>query len=314
VICSVSPAGTRVSTGDTRPFRARFLHGRTVMRPLMVRAVLAATDLSDSDLPALRAAVQLARLAGARLCVVHATADGVDSDMTAAVERQVRVADPDAVVLPDVCVETGPADRVVAECARHSGADVIVLGPHRAVPAGTPGSTAYNVVARTEVPCLVLPHSMRLPLGNILVPIDDSEATRGALAVALSWGSALRRRTAPGSAEATQVVVMHVTSEAGAGDAAHEMLDHAVDAVCSRVAGVTGVSVETRVVHDRSAAAAILEFANADDFDLVVLGTRAAVDGLELGSVASAVVRETSRPLLLVPPAVWRDYAADELP
>ena len=49
------------------------------------------------------------------------------------------------------------------------------------------------------------------------------------------------------------------------------------------------------------------------DAELLVLGTRglSAQRAGELGSVSAAVLARAKRPILLVPPAVWRDHARD---
>jgi nucleotide-binding universal stress UspA family protein len=60
-------------------------------------------------------------------------------------------------------------------------------------------------------------------------------------------------------------------------------------------------------------AQAIAHFAREQRSDLVVLGTRGL--GLDatgrLGSVSAAVAERLETPILLVPPAVWADYAKE---
>lgn len=290
------------------------LHCERHMRPLTLRSILAATDLSDDDLPALRTAAALARLAEAQLHVVHAGTED-DRDLVQALERQLRTADPDFAMPPGTTIRSGRADRVITDASQMIDADVIVLGPHRPDMARSTTGTAYRVAAGAERPCLVLPGEMPLPLGRILVPIDASETARGALAVALMWASALRRRTQNGSA-ATTLVVLHVErSTDGRGAAGEALVEEAVRAVSGRTAGIAGLHVERAALESNDPAAAILKCAAEDDFDLIALGTRARMEGdSALGSVSSAVVQAAARPLLLVPPRVWREHGSDPLP
>jgi nucleotide-binding universal stress UspA family protein len=79
---------------------------------------------------------------------------------------------------------------------------------------------------------------------------------------------------------------------------------------------VAGVDVRHAVEYGDDPAGSILRRAEAEGSDLIVLGIRGAVAAAadQLGSVSSAVVRRTTRPVLLVPPAVWLDHAAEPLP
>jgi nucleotide-binding universal stress UspA family protein len=276
------------------------------MRPLTIDTILVATDLLDDDIPAMRTAMELSRLSGAYLHVVHASADA-DADLTQALDDHIRVADPASRVLPGSTIRAGRADRVIADVAEMIDADVIVLGPHRPGQSRSSGGTAYKVAASVERPCLVLPAAMGLPLGRIMIPIDASGAAHGALAVGLMWASALRRRRPAGSPDSTGIVVLHVMTP-GSGDAAaaDALMHGALSAAGERVTAAAGVSVECERVQASDAGVAILERAAADEVDLIVLGTRAHTTAGELGSVSAAVVENALSPLLLVPPRVWR--------
>lgn len=282
------------------------------MRPVILRTILAATDLSGDNVPALRSAMQLARLAAAHLHVVHACAAG-EAALAQPLERHMRAADPESDVLPGATIRTGPSDHVIVEVANAIDADVIVLGPHQR--SGSPVGTAYRVAATSERPCLVLPGAMQLPLGRILVPIDASGAARGALVMAMTWASAFRRRRSHKTKEPTELVIMHVTQPADPDDpSAHEVIEKAVAAVTGHVNEVTGVTVRRVSDHGADVAERIVDRAAKDDFDLIVLGTRGKLAAASrLGSVSSAVVRSAACPLLLVPPRLWRELGDDPL-
>lgn len=277
------------------------------MRPLALRTVVVATDLGDACLPAVRAAAELARLAGARLHAVHA-ADEPDAEAGRELGVHLRRAGVPPASLASARVERTPAERAIVEQAARVGADAVVLGPHR--DRGGLGSTADAVVRSAGAPCLVLPAPLPLPLGRVLAPVDLGPATRGSLLAALTWASALRRRPDRG-AERTELCVLHVAGDGGDPGAAAEALHREVEEACSGEAGFAGVRVREAVERGEPAEA-ILRHARADAADLLVLGTSGRTGpGALLGSVSSAVVRGTSGPTLLVPPAVWREHGAE---
>jgi nucleotide-binding universal stress UspA family protein len=278
------------------------------MHLLVLQNVLAAADLDGGSATALAAAAELARLSGAGLHVVHA-ADSTGAAAERALAAAVRSAAPYAAA--STCVEAGPAAGVVAREAERLGADVIVLGPHRGRPGESRalGGTADRVVRAAEIPCLVVPAPLRLPLRTVLAPVDLSEAARGALAVALAWASALRL---PGAVDAdrTRLTVLHV--EGADGEAGLEAVRREVEGVRRRVANFAGVRVEEVAERGEDAAAAILRRADAGAADLVVMGTRGMSGAGEmLGSVSSAVVRGARCPVLLVPPSAGRAWVDD---
>ncbi len=285
--------------------------------------VLVATQLDPASGDAIRAAAALARAAGAGLHVVH-VAEPTDAaargDALAALQSAVEAAEPS---LAAVSATGGPGVRyhlgegepasVIHELAAMLGADLVVVGRHRergerTLDAGTGrtlGSTALDLIGRVTVPCLVAGEALTLPLSQVLVPIDLSPTARGALAVALSWASALR---VPG-AEDTRMQVLHVLADGQAGTSGVESsLAREIAEVQKRAGSWAGVSVAGSVARAANVAVTIQEHAAASDTDLIVLGTRGlggdSVGGL--GSVPAALILGTTTPMLLVPPAVWR--------
>jgi nucleotide-binding universal stress UspA family protein len=279
------------------------------MHLLVLQNVLAAAELDGSSEIALRTAAELARLAGAELHVVHA-APTTGAELERGLAGAVRSAAPWTAA--STCVEAGPPAEVIAEQATRSGAQVIVLGPHRSGPGENRalGGTADRVVRAAAVPCLVVPVPLRLPLRRVLAPIDLSETARGALGVALAWASALRLPGAGGD-ERTCLTVLHAEGAGGNG-AGRQALQQEVESVRRSVSGFAGVRVEEVVEEDADPATAILRRAGEEDVDLVVIGTRGkgGAEGI-LGSVSAAVVRGAGCPVLLVPPDPSRRYVDD---
>jgi nucleotide-binding universal stress UspA family protein len=222
------------------------------------------------------------------------------------------------VSLPDARFHDASGDprRAIQSLADRLAADVIVLGPHRHAAAGgrVVGSTALALVTGCAAPCLVAGSVLRLPLERVVVPVDQSETARGALVVALSWGSALRRASADDGE--TSLAVVHVRRPGGSEGAPPN--PHAVDQELRRIRGDAGnwagVSIDAVVIHGDDVPRAIASFAEQRRADLVVAGTRG--DGLDsvarLGSVSAELLRLLTTPLLLVPPAIWAVHATSE--
>lgn len=282
------------------------------MRQLVLKNVLAATDLTPGAGDAVRTAAALAALAGARLHVVHASRDDPDAEGT--LREHVRRSAPRAAEDAVLMAPAGIAHEVILHAAERAEADVIVLGPHRRGGSGAAlGSTADRVVRGAGVPCLVVARPLELPLDRVVAALEPSDSGRGALLVALTWASALRR---PGSARTegqpgTRIDALHVV-RGGPPRPDLTSLGEYVATVRGTSGAVAGVEIES-VVRDGGASSAevarrILQHAAEHHANLLVTGTRDrdAPEGLVLGSVSSAVVQDARIPVLLVPPSVWR--------
>lgn len=285
------------------------------MRLIPLRTVLVATDVAQPATAALVTGQRFAHSAGATLHVLHVSpgsgAMAGSERLTGALHAAVRDA---GVSIDRSCLHvlSGDAPDVIDAFATRLGADVVVLGPHRRsarTDGAAFGSTAHALASRAAIPCLVVARPLHLPLRRVLVPTDLSPTARGALIVALSWASALRGGD-------TSLTAFHVrrASDASPGDAAREAtLDSELAVAHDHGGGWAGVAMEGRTTTSDDAARAIVEAAVESDADLVVLGTRGlGLDGAaRMGSVSASVSATTELPLLLVPPAVWKAYAAE---
>jgi nucleotide-binding universal stress UspA family protein len=289
--------------------------------PFRIRAILAASDLSSGAGGILHAAGSLAALTGARLHVIHAEEprsgpglrdpEAQESDPTfRTLTRQIEASVPPQAELTSHLVAAGRAHEVILDRARDVEADLIVLGPHRERHSGERvlGATADRLVRTSEVPCLIVPRPIDLPLRCVLVPNDLSPAAQAALDVALLWGAALRMPTATGGG--TTLHVLHVASpgaDAGEIEAARLGLREQVEASRKRMGGVTVLRVDEEVVADENPTEVILRSAREKAVDLLVMGTHGhgALARALIGSVSSSVSRRAECPLLLVPPGYW---------
>lgn len=271
------------------------------MSALGIRTIVVATDLTDTLLPALRSAARLAELTEADLHVVHTTEKRISESL---LDDHLRAAGLAGAPRVTAQIMVGPPGALITQEAARLSADVIVLGPHR--PNQTRlGSTAYRVMHGSHTPCLVLPLALSLPLQKVLVPLDLFEPARGALAVAITWASALRRRE-PG--ETTTLTALHVltANQVQGSDSTSRVTDEAAR-VRRQFGNVVGLAIES-VVDSGIPATVILQHAKTLNADLIVMGTRGQhPETAELGSVALAVVKRAERPALLVPPGTWRN-------
>lgn len=292
------------------------------MRLLRLNTILAATDLEPSSDSAVKSAIRLADAAGAELHLAYvspdrpgrATSGGApeaESAMTAFRKRIGWSGDNRR-----VHIRSGDPASTLAALSDEIGADVIVIGRHRQrtdkQPDGSIGGTAYDIATRTLSPCLITSRSLVVPIQQALVTIDASETARGALLVALSWASALRhsKRDTPG----TTLTALHIESgrRLSASDAKRKRtVDHELDVLKRGAESWAGVTVRGATETSEDPVGAIVRFANDQNPELVVIGTRrpSARKASGLGSVSAAVTNQLDMPVLLVPPAVWSKHA-----
>jgi nucleotide-binding universal stress UspA family protein len=295
------------------------------MRPLAIRTVLAATDLSASSDLAVGCAYRLASAAGAALHIVHVYPSAASEEERELPGREAHAREVDAVLqragIPERRVKVHAVPGSPAEAIRTVSlsihADVIVLGPPRGTGSDERerrlGGTARAVAVRASAPCLAALRPLPLPLSRVVVPVDLSDTARGALLVALSWASALR--TSESDGRKTTLVAVHVSGVED--DAARD----AASALASELASLrrsagdwAGVAIEGETVSGQAGTVeSIARFADAQHADLLVLGTRGlGLDAAErLGSISAEVIERSPVPVLLVPPSVWHEHLED---
>jgi nucleotide-binding universal stress UspA family protein len=292
------------------------------MKLLHLKVVLAAIDSDESSLETLRGARELASAAGAKLQVVHVippvsrthqSAPSGAAERADAVRDLLERSDPGSDV--PLQVLAGEPTQVIRSLADRLRADVIVLGQHRGRRQDTRGlgSTALGVVTNSWAPCLVLSRPMQLPLEHVLVPVDLSTTSRGALVVALSWASALRANQKAGNGVSETVTLTALLVGGEKVEASLQALDEELSQLRRDAGTWAGVAVLGAAVANSDIPQAIADYAREHRSDLVVLGTRGLGSGAvgRLGSVALGVLRRLDSAILLVPPAVWDSYSVE---
>ena len=289
------------------------------MRLLQLKTVLVADDLVATSQSALRTAAVLHDAGGAALHIAHvapgdngmAARSGIRAEFMDALKNAAAQAHVGSDYTPHVL--TGSVPEAIAGLVDRVSADVVITGrrTRAALPMERPlGGTAFGIITSSLVPCLAVSEPMTIPLKRVLVAIDYSEASRGALLVGLSWASALRDRDGGNPL----LTALHVHSDDGSADRARwkREVDHELDILRRAAGDWAGVEVSGMMTTADDVVSAITQQAASLDAELLVLGTRGRnpQKGV-LGSVSAAVLGRVQAPVLLVPPAVWRDYARD---
>lgn len=285
--------------------------------------ILVATDFSPSAEQAQSVAINLARLFGAALHVVHVREllDDPHLEKTHRHEldrllqssdnrRRQALESPPAVA--DVEVDTHlirglSADEAIVETCGDLECELIVMGTHgrRGLTHLLLGSVAENTVRKAPVPVLTVRPDATIPtggVGSILVPHDFSEHSTYAARVAAAWARALE----------AEVTLFHAVEPVVYPEfyAVDLLPDEMIGRLRSRSEKAleqaasdlfTGVTAHIEVEVGRAGEAIVRE-ARPDQHDLIIMGTRglSAIEHLFLGSVAENVLRRCAVPLLTV--------------
>jgi len=276
------------------------------MELLALRKVLVAIDLEDGSSAAWKSARDLAAAAGSELHALHVMGSNVQVASAEAELKRIGVSR----AVAEVHLSSGDPAHAIGLSADRLGVDVIVLGPHRERQGGERasglGSTALAVVTNAAVPCLVTSTPLRLPLAHVVVAVELSDNARGTLLVALSWASALRSR----EAAPTQLTSLHVieTRSSVQDEARARAVDEALSPIRHAAGEWAGVALRSETIRADNAADGIKAHTKVHPAELVTLGTRGL--GVEpigrLGSTSVEVMRQIDAPILLVPPAMWK--------
>jgi len=299
----------------------------------IVGSILAATDLTEGSDVVLRAAGWLARALCAELHVVHAlefpfadfpglrgtTASFRDraGEAVEFLDEQIARTLPPGTVAASRQVLIRRAPRAIFDRAREVEADLVVLGPHRSRGRadGFLGTTADRVIRSSDTPCLIVRENLSLPLRRVVVPLDLSEPSRGALDLALAWSGALGASDPDSGLPGTELQVMHVIPPGSLpADLSFDravigpVLYDEVEAAIARSEHGAAVPVREEVLWGDEPARAILRYAEEGGADLLVMATHGhgALRRALVGSIASAVARGAGCHVLLVPPALWK--------
>jgi nucleotide-binding universal stress UspA family protein len=270
------------------------------------------TAESNAALPAVRT---IAQATGASVCLLQILesheAQAVAND-TADKLKRVATELAGSGLRVESMVRPGQAADEIVQQVGEQGADLVVMrtrgqaGIQRAVM----GSVAERLLSRTDVPIIMLrPGGRRMDkITNLLVPVDGSPG--GALALASGVNLAKATGARIRLVEVVVPMAFHTLAPEGGGPIYYDPAwdDEALSAARTYVDGMVARLRQSEVVAEgdarmaRDIAGAIVESADQHTSDLIVMSTHA-LTGLQravLGSVADAVVRTASCPVLLL--------------
>ena len=282
----------------------------------MGRTILVPLDGSDKDARALAVAADLGRLAGSSLTVIRvrdtssrSALGESNSDMLRAIRTATERV---GLTVPlGVTCEVVDADDVPGALrARADGTNALALVMATRAPQAIDrvihGSVADRVVREATRPVVLVPpladfmRGRELRLRRGLVPVDGSAMSLAVLSHVLAFPNV----------EQLELVLLQVVPADPGHDRA-EAAERALNAVAARIRS-RGAQAEVRVVEARDPAAVIAGAIRQDLVDFIAMTTRGAsgAERMLFGSVATAVVRASEVPVLLVTPAAaipWRD-------
>jgi nucleotide-binding universal stress UspA family protein len=188
----------------------------------------------------------------------------------------------------------GRSNTVIADFIAKGAFDAVVMGTraHHGIVRLVLGSTAESVLRASPVPVFVTSEHtvsrIASGIGHILVAVDNSEPSVAAVSRAIGLAQRFGSR----------ITFAHVTendpvSESHANTALAAAYDHA---------SAAGIGCETTILAGRPAEA-IVHATQTAPIDLIIIGThgRTGFAHLRLGSVAEAVIRNATSPVMVVP-------------
>ncbi len=280
------------------------------------RIVVGTTLGAPSD-PVVASAAVLARLAGARLTLVHALSGDVSEEVGRAeaakamvnLKRQTERIGAAPLLEADLRVEAGPAHRELVEIADEIGAGLLVLGAseEHGPLSRILGSTADRVVRKATCPVLVNRGRFEGAARKVLLPVDLSPLSEDAFACGLdilTWLGA-------DGLEPRALMVLSSLLEKTYSFRYEVKLDQVPLVARAELDEFLDRHVEGRPEVDGQVrmgevAEGIIEELKEWGADLVVMGThgRGGFERFLIGSVTSRVVRDSSCSVLVIPPEV----------
>jgi len=294
------------------------------MNPASLRRIVAASDLSEDSDRGLQTAAALAEAAGAELHVAHCiqqpvfpywegavSTEAYDSWEKSArtdLEWQVRRVLGDEAKVAGLEVRMGEPAHAISETAEALKADLIVLGPHepRALFDDLLGTTADRLMRLASIPCLVASKPLKLPLRQVLFPVDFSAHSQHSVRTGIGLlGESLLARA--GAEKASVVEFLFVSAFAASQPRPFSVEPHlakTVEVARARLPSGVQAKLLPRILSAPLPVDGIRKAAERMEADLIVIGTHgmSALSRAFVGSVASSAVRTLPYSILIVPP------------
>lgn len=268
----------------------------------MLKHLLWATDFSETSQAALEWGLALAQLSKSQLTLLHIVEAAETTDPRLAAEhRQKLEGIAEQVRRKGLTVTTsfrpGQTAQAILEEAKEVGADLIVLGAHghTSFKEKLLGSTTEQVLQTSTVPVLFVRERREPKFSHFLVPSDLSEAAL----VTLDYAANLANLTK------AKITLLHVVAPYEGSPETWEELKREVTEELRRWSSRTPTTPEAPTIEPKAtryyhAGAGIVEFARANEVDLIVIPTRGhgALGRLIFGSTAVHVIYYAPCPVI----------------
>jgi len=156
--------------------------------------LLCATDLLPKSEAAIDRAALLAQEMGADLSLLHVVSPvtserALEQSLQTAIARMKARARPPlwrGRALPNVIVRAGNPAKVILDTIAGEAPDLFIIGPHRkrGVLDAPQGTVAEKAVSARRCPVLIVQQRASSPYRNVLLALDDADASRRAVRVA----------------------------------------------------------------------------------------------------------------------------------
>jgi len=282
----------------------------------VLKSLLAASDLSSRSEPAVWRALQLARISGARLGVLHVVEDDQpearmhDEMRSAEAFLQAQVGTFGEAIDCEVFTRAGDAFQVISDEAHARASDLIVLGAHRrqVLKDVFVGTTIERVTRTARRPVLMANGTTGERWKKVFIAIDMSEtsaeAARTAHALGLLDGADVSFVHAYAPITRQMMTYAGIPLERVQEESAREFQAARREvARFIQALELQDLSYNARIVEGLGAGA-IAGVVEQGEADLLVIGTRglSGVKRLFLGSVAQDLMSSLKTDILAVPP------------
>ncbi|MCC7372255.1 MAG: universal stress protein [Chloroflexi bacterium] len=279
----------------------------------MAQTVLVPLDGSEEGLHALPFARAAVRILGGRIVLLRVLPTGGatgDADTMAQLDGLVRLLARES-IQAEAFVRRGSPEDAIRSMTTGVGASLIVMASHqrRGLDRWFGGSVTESVIHGARVPVLMVPlEGSPVPAdtspARVMVPLDGSAFAEAAVAYVRELAS-----HRPLQVLLARIARLHVVSVAGMvlepPDLAERVKAEAARmddlAAVLRADGIDAIVKVVQSVHP--VAAALLELASQFEAHAIMMAThgRGALAHLALGSVSTAVLEQSTLPVLLIP-------------
>ena len=284
----------------------------------LIQKILWATDFSDESIEAFEYGELFAKSFKASLLALHVVPDfspmlyntsilikgelikKIDELKKVARKKLTTIEKDKDIKIQNIIVEGNPPDKIV-EIAKNKKVDLIVLGKRglSAIEKFFMGSVANRVLRTSHIPVLLTKKSAKKPaIKKILVPTDFSP--REEIERKYAWEIA--------KAFDADITLLHVLELHGY-DFSPKIIDELFEAIYKefekkKKKEKEKIKIKEEVYRAVNAAVGIVDFANAHNYDLIVMSTytHSAVQRFFLGSTTEKVVSYSSIPVFVIPP------------